>query len=123
MYGWRRLKVRFVNCCGIGRYARSWVRPRASGWRPTIRKRRWLSIIDARILIFLRHRLDSMFDASSGIASPGLLWHYQITGGLRASEPTAHGEHSLRRYADAEAMSLVRDNWEVRFCDNYDGRW
>jgi hypothetical protein len=18
---------------------------------------------------------------------------------------------------------LVRDNWEVRFCDNYDGRW
>jgi hypothetical protein len=28
-----------------------------------------------------------------------------------------------RRVMSAIELCLVRDNWEVRFCDNYDGRW
>jgi hypothetical protein len=48
-------------------------------------------------------------------------------GGLTQKGHTASVALRLLRHLQAVSTAhgdaLVRDNWEVRFCDNYDGRW
>ncbi|CAH2770452.1 MAG: hypothetical protein CBARDCOR_0591 [uncultured Caballeronia sp.] len=105
MYGWRKPKVRFVNCCGIGRYAQSWVQRRGSWMETYYQEAAMVEDYRRAILISLRHRIASTSGASWGIASSGLQSHCLIIAGPRASEPTARGGCSLMRCAGAENIT------------------